>query len=127
MTWASVKDYLSRVLDADPLLLDYIAVYDILKLCAEGRSNLSISHILAEDLDYVESVVLEFYGFSGFQQDLDFNVNLCYNRYKYNLYAYLQVARTWDLVSPLDEIRRSYNVNKIFEIIDLKVNSFYAN
>lgn len=66
--------------DEDPQLLDYIAVYDIIRLVVSGTSNRDIAEILNESEDYIESVSLEFLDFSGYKENLDFSPILQYKR-----------------------------------------------
>lgn len=123
--WELLRNSLSALSGVKPQLLDYIAVYDILKLCAEGKCNTIISNELNEDIPYIQSVLEEFFQFSGFHKDLDFNSRLWYNRYKYNSYAYLQTARCWDLTSSPEDLRKSFDINKIFEVIERVVEAHY--
>jgi hypothetical protein len=79
--WEQFKSkFIEKFPDEDPQLLDYIAVYDIIRLVVSGTSNRDISEILNETEDYIESVVLEFLEFSGYKENLDFSPILQYQR-----------------------------------------------
>jgi|WetSurMetagenome_2_1015567.scaffolds.fasta_scaffold271736_2 hypothetical protein len=79
--WEKFKrKFIERFPEEDPQLLDYIAVYDIIRLVVSGTSNRDIADILYESEDYVESVTLEFLDFSGYKENLDFSPILQYQR-----------------------------------------------
>jgi hypothetical protein len=124
-SWELVKQFLSQQINVSPKLIEYIAVYDILKLCAEGRSNLLIANRTGLDIPYIQSVLNEFFLFAGFKDDLEFNSRYLYLRNRFNWYSYLQTARCWDSTSSTEDIRQSYSINKIFDAIEREVESYY--
>lgn len=125
MNWTPIRNYLSSCVGVKPQLLDYIAVYDILKLCCEGKSNSRIANELDEPQFFIQQIIEEFFQFGGFKNDLDFNVRVWYSKHKYNKYLYMQTARSLDLTSTTEDLRKSFDINKIFEIIERKINEYY--
>jgi len=127
-TWILLKRVLRQVhhLDSDKVL-DYIAVYDILKECCSGKSNSYISQKLEIDEEYIESCIKEFFGFCGFRLDLDFDCRVLYNRYRYNKYIYLDRATALDPVTDYDMIKKSFQINERLDQIEKEIEKYYAN
>jgi hypothetical protein len=79
--WEKFKaKFIERFPEEDPQLLDYIAVYDIIRLVVGGSSNREIADVLCETEDYIETVAYEFLGFNGYKDSLDFSPIKQYQR-----------------------------------------------
>ena len=72
--WKKFKDkYEQRCGEGSSVVLDYIAVFDILHFAVTGLSNEEIAYLVDEQVDYVRGVLLEFLGIEGFEVNLDFS------------------------------------------------------
>lgn len=125
-SWNLIKLAYKQAWNIDPIIIDYLAVYDILVLCVQGRSISRICHELNYDPGYVQDVLQEFFLFSGFSFDLDFNSRQLYIRNRYNKYIYLLRARELDNQSTDESLKESYRINIIFDKIEREVEKYGA-
>jgi hypothetical protein len=123
--WEIVKQYYKHVLNIDPIVLDYIATYDILHLCCQGRSIDYIANALELDTDYIVSTLMEFFQFSGLVVDLDVNFRDIYKRSRYNKYACVSMAKTLDKVSDEKVYNLMYNLNQALDKIEERIEEYY--
>lgn len=119
--WDFVRDFYQRVLGLSGVLVDVLADYDILKLCAEGKSNRKIAEELECDITDVSCTLAHYFNFSGFEEDLDIDTKMMYNRYKFNKYMFIQQCNTISPYVDEENFSRAYKVNKIFEKIERMV------
>ena len=81
--WTEFKEkFVDRNPELDPKLLDYIAVYDILRLGVNGLSNVEIADRLGLDVEYVIKTLWEFLGMEGYKESLEFSPLKQYLLYK---------------------------------------------
>lgn len=71
--WDYTKKLLEEKLNIPGKIIDYIAVKDILQLCASGSSNENISRFTDADVRYVSKTILEFFKFPGWSVDCECN------------------------------------------------------
>ena len=88
--WDYIKDIYSRKFNIPPLITDFIAVERIVYKSASGYSNRRISFAINESMEYIRQVLEDFIGFSGWDNDLDFNPLALYNRNKDNYDEYMR-------------------------------------
>jgi hypothetical protein len=119
--WEYIKWFYKKVLGVDSNLVDLIADYDILKLCAEGWSNRHISNELELDLETVTSLIGWHFGFSGFENDLGLNTKMMYTGSKLNKYMFIQQCRTLSPETPEEDFNMAFKINKVFDKIERKV------
>jgi hypothetical protein len=93
--WEELKALYFKEFGISGEVLDYIAVFDILKLIALGMSNLNIGVRLHLDESYISEVAQEFYHFEGWKSDLAFYPLLCYNKTN-DYHNYKGIATTWN-------------------------------
>lgn len=72
--WEQFKKYYMNLHKVSERIVDLIAVIDIIRLCAKGLSNKSISKFLDMDEEYIRSVLIEFIDFEGFDKNLDMDI-----------------------------------------------------
>ncbi len=72
-TWNQIKQFYKDKFDVEPALVDIMADYDIIKLCATGASNKSIANILKLEPYDVSCIIDKRLGFKGWTNDLKFN------------------------------------------------------
>jgi hypothetical protein len=125
-SWDLLKRIYKDRFNVEPILVDYIAVSDILYLCAEGKSNKEISLALDFDEEYIQSVLKQFFRFDGFIQDVAFNVRNLYRKNKYNRYCFLSTARFFDRETTEALLKEGFRVNIIMDVIEKEIENFYA-
>lgn len=93
-----ISDYSNKTL-LPVSILELIAIYPVVKLCAEGISNMRISKRLDFPIRYVEDILIDYLDFSGWDLDLDFSPIAMYSRsnknfdiYYYEVYTVTPVA-----------------------------------
>lgn len=126
-TWDLLKKIYKEQLNIDPEIIEYIATYDILKLCVRGKSVSSISVELNEEPFYIVSVLYDIFGFKGFEKDLDFDSRSLYIKYKFSPYAYLSTARLLDRQVNSSTLSQSFRINKLFDLIEREVIRYDYN
>lgn len=123
MNWQIIQSIYSS-LGVPDQLLDLIIDYDILALCARGKGNRAISLELDMELEDVTCVIAFYFHFNGFENDLDIDVRMWYNRYIHNKYGFIQQCKT---ISPLltdEDLENAYRVNKLFDPIERTILSY---
>lgn len=81
--WLQFKEkFVETHKDLDPKLLDYIAVYDILRLVVNGMSNIEVADLMGCSTDYIEKTNFEFLGILGYKETLEFSPLQQYKRFK---------------------------------------------
>jgi len=124
--WELFKRYYSDLFDTSLELVDYLAVYDILRLCAYGYSNYKIERYTKIELSYIEDTLLTYYDFCGWACDLDFSPIALYNRSKGNFIYYEQEIRM--ICDKINKrlLKRTFDISKRFNDIKKEVDEFYG-
>lgn len=125
-TWDLLKEYYSKTFGVNPAIVDYIAVHDILELCARGYCVSRIARHIEDDEQYVTDVLKEFFNFDGFEEDIDFDVKPLYDRYKYNKYLFCSRAHELDRIATPLTINELYRINRKLQIIESEIENYYA-
>ena len=82
--WRDLRKYHANKTSSTEKVIDYIAVFEILRLCATGISNADIADMLSIEEYYVKETILEFLDFPGFRSNL-----------AYSPYRFYKVARSF--------------------------------
>ena len=69
--WPEIREYLSESGNIPEIVVDYLAVSNILQMCVRGLSNCKIAYFNHIDEDIIESALFRFLGFKGWDFDLD--------------------------------------------------------
>lgn len=125
-TWETLRQVYSAGHKIDPVLVDYIAVSDILRLCCEGCSNAKIASITDNDIYYVENTLREFLDFDGLSYDLNVNFRNHYKRNKYNKYQCIACVKQSSYTVPEKDLLDLFRINGIYDNIEKKVEEYYA-
>lgn len=124
--WLKIKDILKGLLGVPEQVLDYVAVEEILKLCASGLSNETISRQLNMDEFYVEDVLDEFFEFDGWEVDLDVNPWFIYKKDVRNQSAFeYRVNTLTDLMDDL-KMKEAYHVCSMYQRIREEIDKYYG-
>lgn len=91
-----IKQFYKEKFGIDAELVDIVSVFDILKLCASGASNKSISCFLDESEILISQIVDAYLGFNGWKEDLFFS--------PLKLYKDLESPEEVDFVNKVVEI-----------------------
>ncbi len=122
--WKELSKYIAEKLHTTPLIVDLIAVYDILELSASGFSNASISRRLDMDIEYVKDAIVSYLGFDGYIEDLMFNPYSVFSR-SVSYEDFLQELHILQL--PLDNITEiCYTTSIKFDLIRKELDNYYA-
>lgn len=109
-----LKQLYKEKFDIDEALVDLMADRDILHLTASGSSSISISRFLNIDLDEVKKVNKDFYGFNGWDIDLDLNPFSIFSTLaKIKVYDYITFQQEILLLSPYF---KEGEVEKLYEV-----------
>ena len=123
--WLVIQNLYKERYGIEPHLVDYVAVNDILKLCASGLSNKHICKSLDQSPIYVAQVLFHFLGFNGWDSDLDLSPWNVYNRVSGNKLAFEK--EILDLTNLLNDdiIDLAYRVCSIYASIRKEMEKFY--
>lgn len=123
--WDYLKTLLEDKLGIPGNVLDYIAVKDILQLCASGSSNQNISRFTNVDLDYVTSTIREFLLFDGWIDDCDLNPYMTYQSCQG---VYSDFEREILLLYPFytkNAIMQMYSAANLYKLIEDKMEEYW--
>lgn len=125
--WNQVKNYYHDKFGVEPALVDLMADYDILRLCASGSGNNRISEFLSMDLCDVEFILDRYLGFKGWTNNLIFSPLKVYSELKDKTYENFvdTIVKTkdddfaWNLNGELDHAYNSaiivYNLERLID------------
>jgi hypothetical protein len=108
--WDRVKQFYKDKFNIEPALVDIMSEIDVLKLCATGSSNKSISKFLDLDEEFVSETISKRLGLNGWVADLPFNP---FRMYK-------SLGAPYDLESFRNIVIISYGYQS-----DLEINKMY--
>lgn len=123
-SWDLLKSLYKEHLGIEPIVLDYIATQQILKMAVEGRSTKTIAIALDYDEQYIMQTLFDLLYFNGFSGDLGFNARSLFIRHRYNKYAFMSTARTLDHEVSDFELSESFRINSLFDIVERKISEY---
>lgn len=114
-----------KYLNMPPLLSDYIAVEPILKQTASGLSIESIARDLNMSEHYISEVLMEYFRFSGWIEDLKYNPLFIYNMSKGKYSNFLKKVR--EMFPDIDEgiAYQSFFLCRVFDKVDETIRDYY--
>lgn len=71
--WEAIKTFYTDKFGVSPDLVDILSVFDVLKLCASGACNMSISDFLYIEEQATINILDAYLGFTGWETDLSFS------------------------------------------------------
>ena len=101
-----------------------MAVEPIIVLLGKGYSNKRIARELDEEEDKIRDIVEEVIGFSGFEEDLDYDPSAVFKRHRFNRYLFSNEVRKISPVSSEESILRSYKVCEILDRLEEKIEKY---
>jgi hypothetical protein len=126
-TWDLLKELYKASYGVSGIVVEYIAVYDILKSCAEGKSNSTIALSLDFDKDYIKATTKEFFNFDGLIIDIGFNTRHLYAKYKDNQCGYLTMCKVLDDLIAEDIYKNLWVANVLLDKIESEIENYYAS
>lgn len=126
--WDLIRAIHSDKTGIPPHVVDYIAVYDILKQCVSGKSVDTIAVFLEFTSEYVVEVSKKFLFTEGWSIDLSINPYQLYLAGLYNMRKYKRVMQCISSLSDYDimnSFRACYLFNKIEQ--ELKTHEYFTN
>jgi hypothetical protein len=124
--WYQIVEIYKEKFHTNEEIINLIAVKDILKLSVSGLSNATIANHYDFDIEYVQSVLKEFLGFTGWDRDVDFSPLLLYKNHK-ALLDFVTEAKT--ISATADDLLAimCYNLCKQFEELERTINDNYPD
>jgi len=115
--WKDIRNWISVKSSIPEIIIDYISVLNVLKLCVHGLSNAKIAYFSDISEEAVEDILFKYYGFKGWLIDLDLNPWRIYQTTQGNYELY--EMNIWSLTNLLnyDIIGLSYKICKKYEVI----------
>ena len=122
--WKDIRKWISTTSSIPEIIIDYISVLNVLKLCVYGLSNDKIAYFSDLNEEAVEDILFRYFGFKGWLLDLDLNPWRIYQTSQGN-YELYQI-KIWDLTSLLnyDIIGLSYKLCKKYETIKEEIENY---
>jgi len=122
--WEFIQYLYKKYYNIPPRVVDYMAIYDIIEMCARGLSVRSISKRTKLPQKYIKPTIQEFLDFDGWKEDLDLDM---YQRYKsldgdYGMFV--STIRTTSAVSSGKEINTAYRICGKVEIIRKEIKKW---
>lgn len=124
--WDLIKHFYKEKFNINPDVIEYISVNEILKKCVTGYSNDRIANSVNEPVEYVKDVIKDFFGFSGWEIDLDANPFAIYNRSRGDFNRYKEEISMVSSIFNDYIIKLSYNICKKYDYIK-KIIKDYNN
>ena len=122
--WQDIRRWISLSSAVPEIVIDYTSVSNILKLCVHGLSNDKIAYFNDTTEEYVQSIIFRYFGFRGWDFDLDLNP---WRLYQSTLGSYeLYEMKIWSLTNLIncDIIRLSYKLCKKYEQIREEIENY---
>lgn len=123
-TWEIVRLTYNNLFGIPKNVVDLMAVEPYVSLLAHGYSNRKIASLLEEEESLVKDTIEELLDFEGFKEDLGFDPVSIYKRHKFNQFAFVQEAKSLSPETPKGDIIISYQVNRLLQEIEEKINKY---
>lgn len=91
-------------------VIEFFACESILSRCACGQSNYRIALGVKENMQYVRSVINHYYGFDGWNTDIDFNPLAIFNKTGRNYSGF------FNEITGISSLSDKYNLKFIYNI-----------
>jgi hypothetical protein len=122
--WAEIRGLLSESSNTPELVIDYMAVINILQMCVRGLANLKIARFNGMDEEMVRRTIFQFLGFNGWKFDLDLDPWRMFVVTNGNFESYkLQILSLTNLLN-CDIIQLSYKLCKKYEQIREEIKQY---
>jgi len=110
--YEDIKNYYASNLKIKPKYVDIMADLEILRLCASGLANKSISRVLDVETSEIEKVIHKYLKFYGWLEDLDINPLILYQKVFGNKLRFVE-----DYVLITGDYSR-YSIRAVYEIVN---------
>lgn len=125
-SWEKFRKYYAELFGITLELVDCLAVYDVLRMCACGYANYRIARKTKLDIQYIEETLFTYFDFYGWNFDLDFSPIALYNRSNDNIVYFEQEIRMVSNRTDERFINRMFEVCQRFSKIKMEVEDFYG-
>lgn len=122
--WEFIQYLYKKFYNIEPRVVDYMAVYNILELCARGYSIRTISKMLKLPQKYIKPTIKEFLNFDGWKEDLDLDT---YQRYKSldgDYHMFVDTVKTTSAVTNGNDINTAFRICGKVEIIRKEIKKY---
>jgi hypothetical protein len=124
-SWLKIMQSLSKISGIDSKIIEYVAVSDICRFCADGYSNKHIALILNVDLDYITTTLVKFLDTYGWLETLGSSPYIVYKKTNKNSNAFITILMQEDPLLDISTANAAYRVCKTYEKIEEKLNEYY--
>lgn len=125
-TWDLIKLIYWKKFGIPPMVVDFIAVQDVLRKCVSGYGNRTICFATDEPINYVRDTLIYFLGFAGWDDDLDINPLAVYNACDNSFEKYKQdIVITSALLTDF-QIELSFKVCERYKTILKEIKKYYV-
>ena len=108
-------------------VIDYVAVNDILNLCAEGYKNAVIATITKQPVGYVNDVVVKFLRFYGWKDTLDISPFSWYNESNKDFEKFMVACLKESLMMTISSIHTAFQICETYDKILMEIGKYYAD
>lgn len=123
-TWDSIRKMYGVLFQIPAIIVDCMAVEPVMVLVSKGYSNKRIARELDEDELKIEATINEVVGFSGFEEDLDYDPSAVFKRHRFNRYLFTNEVHRISPASSEKSILKSYKVCEILERLEGKIEKY---
>ncbi len=116
--WDLIKYYYKIKFNIPPEYIEFVACYSILLDCVVGYSTKSIARRHKLPQDYVESVLVEYFNFFGWEDDLDISPIAIYRKTNKNFDYFVQEILTTSAYIDYNDFKRIFLICKKFDVLD---------
>ena len=124
--WDCVKFLYNKKFNMPLIVVEYIAVFDILTLFTMGYSNDSIVTMLSLPEDYIVETLKIFLDSSGWKDDLDCVPYTCYIKSKGDSVVFENLLMLVSNTIKYKECMFIYNLCRKFDKIRMDINKYYV-
>ena len=122
--WTEIRGLLSESRNMPELVIDYMAVSNILQMCVRGLANFKIAYFNHIDEDEVKRIIFQFLGFGGWEFDLDIDPWRMYAVTSGNFEVYeLEMLNLTNLLE-CGIIRLSYKLCEKYKTIKEEIQNY---
>jgi len=122
--WDYIKSIYRTKFNIKEIVIDYIAVNDILNMSVNGFSNTTIARELDTDCRYVRDAVTSFLKFYGWDNDLDISPIYIYNYCKNDYLLFVSKCKAISPVLSREDIFMAYSICKEYNKIQKEIENY---
>lgn len=122
--WAEIRKLISDTKNVPELVVDYLSVFNVLKMCVQGLGVMKIAYFNDMEWEQVEDILFRYFGMKGWLLDIDLNPwqIYCTTQGNYELYE-MKILSLTNLVD-YDIIHVSYKICEKYKTIKEEIQNY---